>query len=270
LSLSRARRLGQNFLVDRRAVARIVAALAPEREDAVLEIGPGTGALTGRLLEIVERLVAVEVDPRLAAELRQRFDERRLHLVQDDILRVDLQSLREELAPNAGWLVAGNLPYSRSKPIAMMLIRQRACVERAVLMFQREVAQRLTATRGTRAYGPLSVLAGEAYSIQSLFDVPPSAFRPRPKVVSSVTLWEPRRPARLSDDQERQLRSCLALCFARRRQMLRKNLRAALGSAVAVERLLADVEIDGSTRSESLAPEAFRRLAGALAAARLI
>jgi 16S rRNA (adenine1518-N6/adenine1519-N6)-dimethyltransferase len=255
-----ARRLGQNFLVHGRSAHRIVAALRLQPGEAVLEIGPGRGALTTRLIEAAGRIAAVELDPRLASALRARFDERQLLLLKEDILRVELREVcgllrRERL------VIAGNLPYRISKPVALKLVYERACADRAVLMFQREVAARLTAKPGSRDYGPLTVLAGQAFRITRLFDLPASFFRPAPKVVSSVTLWTPREESRLLEADLAQLRDCLAACFASRRKTLRNNLRAALGSEQVTERLLDAAGIDGMARAETLPPSAFLRLA---------
>jgi 16S rRNA (adenine1518-N6/adenine1519-N6)-dimethyltransferase len=248
-------RLGQNFLTDRSAVGRMVAALKPAPGDAVLEIGPGRGAMTGALIEAAGRITAVEIDDHLISVLRRKFDEERLVLIREDILRVDLASI------GTGLVVAGNLPYNISKPIAMKLIVNRALIDRAVLMFQKEVADRLTAAVGGRSYGPLTVLAGQAYDIAPLFDLPPGAFRPRPKVTSTVTAWRSRTVNGLDERLEPDLRACLAACFARRRQTLRNNLRAARGSARAADELLTAAELDGSLRAEALPPAAFLRLA---------
>ena len=254
--------LGQHFLTDRGAAARIVAALAPLRTENVLEIGPGRGALTTALIEAARRVAAVELDPLLASELRERFAGRELILVRDDILKVDLCSLIERLG-GARWVVAGNLPYNISKPVALKLVRDRALIDRAVLMFQREVAERLTASPGTKAYGALSVLTGETYEVRALFDLPPAAFRPRPRVDSRVTLWQRKPLSALGAAEERRLRTCLSVCFAKRRKTLRNNLRSSLGSAEAVDALLDAAELDGSERAEAVPPQGFRRLARA-------
>lgn len=256
------RRLGQNFLVDRRAAERIVEQLAPLPGEKVLEIGPGRGALTVGLVERVGRIVAVELDERLCDELLERFDGTKLSLLRQDILAADFEELRTacEWPAEGGLVVAGNLPYAISKPLAMKLIEQRASIERAVLMFQREVADRLTAAPGGKSYGPLSVLAGLTYSITRLFDLPHSAFRPRPRVVSSVTMWRPKRSFVVEEGLEDKLRSCLTASFARRRRTLHNNLRKALGPSAA-ENMLEAAEIDGSIRAEALPPDRFLALA---------
>lgn len=258
----RAKRLGQNFLVDRNAVRRIIAALDPRPGDAVLEIGPGRGALTSGLIDASGRIAAVELDDTLSSELSRRFDEDRLLLIPADILTVDLSEVASRLgaSPGVGLAVAGNLPYSVSKPIVKRLVQQRTAVDRAVLMFQREVALRLTAQPGTKDYAPLTVLAGLAFTIEKVFDLGPEAFRPRPKVSSSVTLWRRLRQSPLAALGSR-LEAALAAAFAHRRQTLRRNLQAALGSRERAVELLEAADLDGSLRAEAVSPEGFVRLA---------
>ena len=159
-------------------------------------------------------------------------DKRRF--IQDDILDVPLA----RLASSGPLVIAGNLPYNISKPVAMKLVVERRFVLRAVLMFQREVADRLTAQPGTKAYGPLTVLAGRAYRIERLFDLAPGCFRPAPKVVSTVTRWMTRTDDALPDALVAPLRLALAAAFAHRRQTLQKNLRVHLAGGEAAARAL--------------------------------
>lgn len=260
------RRFGQNFLVNREAVRRIVAAAAPRPGEAVVEIGPGDAALTSPLAASAGHIAAVELDRDLAAGLRARFPAERLTLVEADILCVSFLDVLEALRAPRGerLLVVGNLPYNISKPVAMKLVVERKQVSRAVLMFQKEVADRLTASPGTRAYGPMTILCGFAYAIESLFDLGPASFRPRPKVVSTVTRWVPRSDDEAPRSGEAALRACLAAAFAHRRRTLLANLRAAFGGDEgAARRVLDSAGIDGAARAEALPAEAFRRLAHA-------
>lgn len=255
--------MGQNFLVDRAAVSRIVSQLAPGPDDAALEIGPGRGALTAALLQGAGRVAAVELDRDLARRLSDRFAANRLVLIEGNILDIELRQVLAALDRPATdrLVVAGNLPYNISKPVAMKLVLDHARVDRAVLMFQREVAQRLTSRPGRRSYGPLTVLVGEVYEVRPLFDLPGSAFRPRPRVVSTVTAWRRRDEADVDAEILRRLRVCLGACFARRRKTLRNNLRAALGGDAAADQLLAQSDVDGGLRPEAVDPAGFRRLA---------
>jgi len=259
------RSLGQNFLIDRGAAARIVAELSPGPHDAVLEIGPGRGALTAALIQAAGRVAAVELDHELARRLSERFSEDGLVVLERDILEIRLEHVLAALdRPTSDRLVvAGNLPYNISKPVAMKLVLEHARTDRAVLMFQREVAQRLTSRPGSRSYGPLTVLVGEVYEVRRVFDLPGSAFRPRPRVVSTVTAWRRRGEAAVDDEILRRLRVCLGACFARRRKTLRNNLRATLGDEASAELLLLRSDLDGTLRPEAVDPAGFRRLAAA-------
>ena len=255
------RRFGQNFLVAPGAIARIVEALDPLDGEDVVEIGSGRGALTEALLARVRPVTAIEIDRDLAAALSARFPPEHLRVVTADVLELDLA----ELAPPGKRLtIAGNLPYNVSKPIVMRLVRARAAVDRAVLMFQREVANRLCAHPGTKDYGPLTVLAGRAFSIERLFDLPPGAFHPSPKVTSTVTRWRPRPPEDLPDELAAPLQAVLAASFGRRRQTLLRNLRETLaGGEAEAKDLLARAELDGRLRAESIPPDGFMALARA-------
>ncbi len=253
------RRFGQNFLTDKNAIRRVGAALAPGASENVLEIGPGRGALTDLLLNGVPRISAIEIDRDLCALLRSRYPEDRLRLIEKDVLDVAFC----DLAQAGPLVIAGNLPYNISKPVAMKLVLERESVSRAVLMFQREVAQRLTAAPGTGAYGPLTVLAGRAYRIERLFDLSPGAFEPSPKVVSTVTLWTPREKDALPPSLVVPLMTVLRAAFARRRQTLQKNLRVALnGDDSATLSLLTHAGLDGRLRAEAIPPDGFVALAG--------
>jgi len=224
----------------------------------VLEIGPGRGALTDLLLGGALRITAIEIDRDLCALLRSRYAENRLRLIEKDVLDVDFLDLAHE----GPLVVAGNLPYNISKPVAMKLVHERRAVSRAVLMFQREVALRLTAEPGTGAYGPLTVLAGRAYRIERLFDLAPGAFQPSPKVVSTVTRWTPRASDDLPEYLVAPLKSVLRASFSRRRQTLQKNLRVALrGGEAEARSLLMAAGLDGALRAEMIPPEGFVALA---------
>jgi 16S rRNA (adenine1518-N6/adenine1519-N6)-dimethyltransferase len=258
------RRFGQSFLVDRGIARRIVETVEAERDEVVVEVGPGRGALTQGLVDRFRRIAAVEVDHDLASSLRERFDADRLVIVEKDVLKTRLAEVAASVSgpPDARVVVVSNLPYNISKPFANKLTVERGTIARAVLMFQREVAERITASPGTRAYGPLAVMARRTYRVETLFNVPPGAFRPRPKVISTVTRWTPRRDADFDERAERSLRAVLGAVFARRRQTLLKNLRAALpGGDREARELLDRCGIDPGVRAETLTEEEFRSLA---------
>jgi 16S rRNA (adenine1518-N6/adenine1519-N6)-dimethyltransferase len=254
------RRFGQHFLVDRGAIARIVATAQVSSGDLVVEIGPGRGALTEALLAAGARVVAIEIDRDLASALAASHPDPPLRVIARDILELPLGTIGSDQ------LVVGNLPYNVSKPVAMKLCEERDAVARAVLMFQREVAERLTAPCGTAAYGPLTVLAGLTFRIERIFDLRPGAFRPRPEVTSTVTRWT-RRDDPVPAAVLPAIKATLRLAFARRRQTLQKNLRLGLRSTERdAASWLAQAGLDGSLRAEAISPEGFLRLASVLPA----
>ena len=227
--------LGQHFLVQGSILERIARAAcpdreAPEREPLVIEIGPGRGALTERLLARAERVVAIEIDAGLVELLRAKFqDEPRLTVVEADALETDLSQWGA--AP-----IAGNLPYYAATPIIeKVLSTERAlpagsALTRAVFLVQKEVAARLAAGPGSRDYGYLSVQTQMYAGVERLFDVPPSAFRPPPKVDSTVVRLVPRnRAVELGlTDPARFLRFA-GYCFRQKRKTLRNNLAGVYG-----------------------------------------
>jgi len=218
-------KLGQHFLIRGAILERIAAAACPPGEPpaTVLEIGPGRGALTARLLERASRVVAIELDPYLAAHLRTRFaGEPRLEIVEADVLAADL----------ARWgrlPVVGNLPYYITSPILERTLRLRP--PRAVFLIQKEVAERLVAAPGTRDYGYLTVQTALFATVRLLFEVKPAAFHPPPKVDSAVVLLEPRAAAGEIGDPEDFLRF-VSLCFRQKRKTLRNNLAESVGREV--------------------------------------
>jgi 16S rRNA (adenine1518-N6/adenine1519-N6)-dimethyltransferase len=207
-------RLGQHFLIKGSVLERIAAAVCPGREPLVVEIGPGRGALTQKLLPRADRVVAVELDSYLAAHLRDRYS---VEVVEADVLATDL----------AQWgrpAIAGNLPYYITSPIVEKVLRMDFI--RAVFLVQKEVADRLAAQPGSRDYGFLTVQTAVYASARKLFEVKPSAFHPPPKVDSAVVLLEPRPPA--VDNPEEFLRFA-GLCFRHKRKTIRNNLAEVYG-----------------------------------------
>jgi 16S rRNA (adenine1518-N6/adenine1519-N6)-dimethyltransferase len=185
------RQLGQNFLVDSGVAERIVSALEDETP-RVLEIGPGRGALTEPLLERFERVLALELDENLVPQLQQRFGGRGFEIRHADALREDLDQLAAAESP---WQVAANLPYSVGTAILRRLMPRHDLFTRLVVMLQREVAHRVVASPGGSGHGLLALERAAWGEARLLFDVPPRAFRPVPKVVSSVLVVDLRPPS---------------------------------------------------------------------------
>jgi 16S rRNA (adenine1518-N6/adenine1519-N6)-dimethyltransferase len=196
------KRLGQNFLVDRGIAERIVGLLSDD-PNRVLEIGPGRAALTLPLLDRFDRVRAVEVDPSLAQSLKNNVREPRLEIREADALADSLDDLASDGAP---WQVASNLPYSVGTAILRRLLPRNDLFTRIVVMLQREVAGRVVASPGRRGHGLLALEVAAYAEARIAFEVGPGAFRPRPKVVSSVVVLELRPPSISRDEIENALR----------------------------------------------------------------
>lgn len=197
---------------------RIAAAVCPAREDLVVEIGPGRGALTAKLLNRARRVIAIELDPYLAAHLRLKYSGGEpLEIVEADALETDLGQWGP--AP-----LAGNLPYYAATPIIAQAVR--LSIPRAVFLIQKEVAERLVAAPGTRDYGLLTVATIVFARVRLLFEVKPSAFHPPPKVDSAVVLIEPHPPLLADPDA---FLNFAALCFRQKRKTIRNNLAETYG-----------------------------------------
>jgi 16S rRNA (adenine1518-N6/adenine1519-N6)-dimethyltransferase len=258
--------LGQNFLVGTHYPERIVAAVRPQADETVVEIGPGQGALTGLLVASGVRVVAVELDRELIPLLQARFAGRdNFKLVEADALTVNF---RKVIAPATTARVVANLPYYISTPILQRLVEQRAVLPELTLMLQREVVERITAEPGGKEYGYLSALVQFYCEAAKLFDVPPGVFRPVPKVWSSVVRLRAREQTADVGDEAYFLELLSAL-FAQRRKTIHNNLRAARarlritddGLIVAA---LEAAELDARRRAETLTVEETARLSRAL------
>lgn len=266
---------GQNFLIDTALADRLVESLAPTASDTVLEIGPGTGALTKRLISVAGHVIAVENDRMLATHLRESLpDLSRVTLVEDDFLSVDLTRLLSGLhqdppalgSPPRAPLLISNLPYSITSPALLKIITSPIRFDRIVLTVQREVAQRLVARPGTKEYGRLSVVTALALSITVLFDLSPRAFRPRPRVVSRAFMARPIPGTDFSSYTGSWLEKVIQSAFGTRRKQVGKSLAMGLNMARScVEQALERVGIPPTVRAEEIVPSDYPVLAAALA-----
>jgi 16S rRNA (adenine1518-N6/adenine1519-N6)-dimethyltransferase len=261
------KRFGQHFLKDKRTIQRIIDELSPKPDETIVEIGPGTGALTSQLIERAGRVVAVEFDNKLAPLLTEQFANfPNFKLVMADALATDF--CREILPAPKARLVA-NLPYNISTAILQRLIEQRACLGEMVVMLQREVVERMTAPAGSSERGFLSVLI-EAYSeTEKLFDVGPGAFKPPPKIWSSVVRLRFRtEPFAFDEGLFWETVSC---GFSQKRKTILNNLRAATGRLADVLKrnggasiVLCRANVELKRRAETLTIEEWGRIVSAL------
>ena len=227
----RRKRFGQHFLHDAGVLAKIVAAIDPNPGDRLVEIGPGEGALTRRLLERVERMEAIEIDRDLAARLEGEFPPQRLHLLRQDALECDFSVFGE------GLRIVGNLPYNISTPLLFHLAQYAGRVRDMHFMLQREVVERMVAAPSGADYGRLSVSLQARFRMRKLFTVARGAFRPPPKVDSCVVLLEPRdAAAELGIADRATFLRFASAAFRHKRKTLRNNL-APLYGADRVDRL---------------------------------
>ncbi len=247
------KRFGQHFLHDANVVARLVAAIDPAPEDAIVEIGPGEGALTAPLLERVRRLEVIEIDRDLAARLRAAYPAERLVVHEADALSFDFTRLP------AGLRVVGNLPYNVSTPLLFHLAVFVDRVRDMHFMLQREVVERMVARSSTPAYGRLSVMLQTRFRLEQLFRVAAGAFRPPPKVESAVVRLTPLPPAARAAVDFTLLSRLVAGAFSSRRKKLRNAL--PLDAAG-----FATLALDPNLRPENLSPDDYVRIAHHLAA----
>ncbi|HEX4510467.1 MAG TPA: 16S rRNA (adenine(1518)-N(6)/adenine(1519)-N(6))-dimethyltransferase RsmA [Burkholderiaceae bacterium] len=211
------KRFGQHFLKAPDVIDRIVRAIDPRAGERLVEIGPGLGAMTGPLRHRCEALTVIELDRDLAVRLRQRGD---LDVVEADVLKVDFAALAQRLG--GPLRVVGNLPYNISSPILFHLMDSATVVVDQVFMLQKEVVERMAARPGGRDYGRLSVMLQWRYAIESLFDVPPEAFDPPPKVDSAIVAMRPHAaPAAVA---QALLGEMVTVAFSQRRKLLRHTL----------------------------------------------
>lgn len=231
-------------------IDRIIDAINPLDDQSIVEVGPGLGALTLPLLKRTQSLQVIEIDRDLVAKLHARnIDQLTIH--EADVLSVDWATiaLRQPVR------VVGNLPYNIGTPLLLQLLLQREHLVDIHVMLQKEVIDRLSAKVGTRAYGRLSVLMQSCFDIQALFEVPPEAFTPPPKVTSAVVRLRPLAASPDNDTVER-LSQATRIAFAAKRKTLRNNLK----TMVSAEQLI-DAGLDPQARAETLTLDQFLLLA---------
>ena len=244
------KRFGQHFLHDPYVLSRIVESIAPQAGDALVEIGPGEGALTRPLLERTPQLTVIEIDRDLAAALAAEFPPERLKVIVADALDFDFSALPTALR------VVGNLPYNVSTPLLFHLAGFAERVRDMHFMLQREVVDRMAAKHSTPEYGRLSVMLQRRFRVQRLFRVPPGAFRPPPKVESAVVRLTPLPVSEIAAVDEKVFGTVVTRAFGARRKTLRNALSSLIDAAS-----LGRLGIDPGLRPENVSPDDYIRIA---------
>jgi 16S rRNA (adenine1518-N6/adenine1519-N6)-dimethyltransferase len=254
------KKFGQHFLNDQRILTAIVDALAPTTQDTVLEVGPGRGSLTDILVERSGRVVAVEIDRALAAQLRNRYRDRaNVEILEGDFLETDVPSI-----VGKDYLVIGNVPYYITTPIVFKSLEP-PIPRRSVFLVQREVAERMAAQADTESYGALSVNLAAVANVEQVLTVPASAFQPPPKVESGVVRLTPRPQPLVPVESLAAFRVFVQAAFGLRRKQMVRVLRTVRGlSPEDAGALLKRGGIEPSARPEVITPEKFAELFGLL------
>ena len=213
------KRFGQHFLSDTGVIERLIQTIAPEKQQIMVEIGPGLGALTQPLLAQIEHLNVIELDRDLAVRLKKNPQ---LNVVEADVLTVDFSQFVKETDQMGQLRIVGNLPYNISTPILFHLLQYAALIQDQHFMLQKEVVDRMVAMPATAQYGRLSVMLQWRYAMEAVFDIPPEAFDPPPRVMSSIVAMTPLKNAALLDVQL--LEELVKVAFSQRRKLLRHTL----------------------------------------------
>ena len=255
--------LGQNFLSDSGLAKALIKRTGISKNTRVLEIGPGLGALTIPIARAASEVIAVEKDRRLISLLEKELASKNLahvRIIHNDILKQDIRTL----AGDKKLIVIGNLPYNISSQILFKLVEERISIEKAFLMFQKELAQRIPATPGSKRYSRLSAVVQYAARVDHFADVGPACFFPRPEVESTILEFNFFPPAEFTPDQEKVLFRVIKAAFSKRRKTLKNSLSGnELGlDKSQVYQLLEDAGIDAVRRAETLNVEEFKKIAG--------
>ena len=243
------KRFGQNFLSDPNIIRKIIDGIRPQPGELMVEIGPGLGAMTDPLIERLGHLHVVEIDRDLIARLRERYRPAQLTVHEGDALTFDFGSLcaSQDAGAPPSLRIVGNLPYNISTPILFHLVGFADKVKDMTFMLQKEVVMRMVAEPGTEEYGRLSVMLQYRFRMGRLFDVPPGAFRPAPKVMSSIVRLAPLPADQLGAKDEALFGRIVTAAFGQRRKTLRNTLREFIDEAG-----LAELGIDAGLRGERL------------------
>tara|TARA_R110002167_G_scaffold3385_14_gene16563 strand:- start:1991 stop:2791 length:801 start_codon:yes stop_codon:yes gene_type:complete len=251
------KRFGQNFLHDNYVIDQIVTVIGPQKDQHMVEIGPGLGALTEPVCELLDELTVIELDRDLAARLRTHpFIANKLTIIEADALKFDFSQLISDDKPLR---IFGNLPYNISTPLMFHLFSFANKVQDMHFMLQKEVVNRLAASPGNKSYGRLSVMAQYHCQIIPVLHVPPGAFNPPPKVDSAVVRLVPHQQKPVTLINEETLHKVCAQAFNQRRKTIRNSLKESL-----TEQQLIDLDINPELRAENLSLEQYAKIANAV------
>jgi 16S rRNA (adenine1518-N6/adenine1519-N6)-dimethyltransferase len=260
------KRLGQNFIIKEEILDKIVELCHFQKDDTVVEIGAGLGGLTSRLAARVDTVLAIEKDWKLANLLRTKIIKQKgVKIIHQDALLFDYQLA----ASNAGRpiKVVGNLPYNIASPLTIELLKKRNCIEKMVLMYQKEVADRLTAIPGNKKYGFLTIIATLYADVMPSLSVGKDAFYPRPRVESTLISFKPLPCLREKLENEKYFTMVVKSAFSQRRKKLRNALKSTEGADLSsdfIEMICRETGIDPNRRGETLTLKEFARLSNHL------
>lgn len=265
---------GQNFLVDQNYINKIISALNPQPNQTIVEIGAGRGALTDKLIESGANIVAIELDRDLIPVLQEKFrTAENFSLIEGDALEINFNTIipQNPKSKLQNPKLVANLPYYISTAILQHLIEFRNCFSEMILMFQKEVVERITAEPETKQRGFLTVLVQTFFDVEKLFDVPPNAFQPTPKVWSSVVRLITKFNENDFINDEEIFREIISFAFRQKRKTLQNNLKNVQGSLQekfnkngGLNKILENTEIDGKRRAETLTLSEWRKLSNSL------
>jgi len=246
------KRFGQNYLTDNNILSKIISEISPHDNDLILEIGPGTGALTSKLVESKAQIAAVEIDKRVKENLSERFPSVKFY--NEDILKTNLRNIYNQIGKKLR--IAGNIPYNLTSPIIFKLLDNNEIIRDAVFMVQYEVARRITASPGNKDYGILSVLLQYFSKVKFCFKVSPNVFYPKPKVFSAV-IHLYMKELTISNELKKTLINIVKASFGKRRKTLKNSLR---------DSIFKDIDFSSSgvnmaLRAEQLGLNDFEKLA---------
>lgn len=247
------KRFGQNFLIDPQIISHIIDAIYPQRNDRIIEIGPGLGAITRPLLQVVDHLDVVELDRELVEKLEKEFPKEKLTVHSSDALKFDFSALGNKLR------IVGNLPYNISTPLLFYLSQFSDQILDMHFMLQKEVVERMVGVPSTSDYGRLSIMLQYRFDMEYVFSVPAESFRPIPKVESAIVRMIPRHQSSMHAKNEALFSQIVLAAFAQRRKTLRNTLHSYLKPNDFIS-----LDIDPALRAENLSVEKFVAIANFL------